>query len=268
MPTPTLHLYVDDSGTRYADRLSVSRKDGMDHFAMGGLLIREEDVEPTIDDLQALRQKHAITAPLHSTKIRSQKNDWAWLGVDHQRAESFYSDLTSFLCSMRGHATACVVHRPGYQARYSSHPPEARWLLCKSAYWILVERATKLALKEQRKLIVHVEETGRREDRAIRDYHTELRAAGANFNPRTSGKYSPLIASDFESTLMVSPKFFTKNSLLGQVADLLLYPIVKGRYDPTYRPYCDLIAAQRTIDSALTPAEAGLGVKYYCFDGV
>ncbi|MCB8884030.1 DUF3800 domain-containing protein [Acidisoma cellulosilytica] len=266
MGTPTYHLFVDDSGSRFIDHPSTPRHDGLDHFAMGGLLIKAEDVDGASEGLKALRARHAITAPFHSTKIRSRKKEWAWLGVDVNRANSLLTDLGDFLCSIPGFATACVVHRPGYETRYSTYAAHERWQLCKSAYAILVERAAKIAVRDGRKLAVYVEQTGPKEDRDIRGYHRHLRGEGMIFNPETSGKYAPLEAASFAASLLENPNFFDKSSLMGQVADLLLYPLVKGRYDPSYRPFCDLKAAGRIIDSTLVPEEENLGVKYYCFD--
>jgi hypothetical protein len=52
-----------------------------------------------------------------------------------------------------------------------------------------------------------------------------------------------------------------------QIADLVLYPMVKGGYDQSYRPYAKLIEAARIIDAELDPGDRpNLGVKYSCFD--
>nr|WP_254066642.1 DUF3800 domain-containing protein [Acidisoma sp. S159] len=240
----------------------------MDYFAMGGLLIKAEDVDSATAALEVIRAKFDITAPFHSSKMRSKTKSWAWLGTDSARAERLMTELSAFLCSMRGHATACVVHRPGYRARYSHYAVHERWRLCKSAYAILVERAAKIAVRDGRKLAVYVEETGKKEDADIREYHRNLRAEGMVFNPATSGKYAPLSAATFAEALLKSPSFFNKSLPMGQVADLLLYPLVKGRYDPTYRPYRDIEAACRIIDASLAAGEENLGVKYYCFEGL
>lgn len=65
---------------------------------------------------------------------------------------------------------------------------------------------------------------------------------------------------------MGEPKRRTKKTPMLQVADLMLYPMAKGGYDPTYRPYVDLMAAGKLID-ALLPVEdrPTLGIKYSCF---
>ncbi|MDF0582075.1 DUF3800 domain-containing protein [Bradyrhizobium yuanmingense] len=41
---PLLHLYIDESGTRHPDRPGTEAKHGNDWFAMGGILINDEDV--------------------------------------------------------------------------------------------------------------------------------------------------------------------------------------------------------------------------------
>ncbi len=41
---PRFHLYVDDSGSRYSDRPQAQRADGLDYFALGGVLIDESQV--------------------------------------------------------------------------------------------------------------------------------------------------------------------------------------------------------------------------------
>ena len=52
-----------------------------------------------------------------------------------------------------------------------------------------------------------------------------------------------------------------------QIADLYLYPIAKGGYDPTYRPYVELMEAGRLIDAKFNEADRPLlGIKYSCFD--
>ena len=49
----------------------------------------------------------------------------------------------------------CVVHRPGYDARYRQH--RQTWHLCKTAFTVVVERTAKLVQREGRQLIVHHE---------------------------------------------------------------------------------------------------------------
>ncbi|MCQ1775808.1 hypothetical protein NOJ05_01170 [Neorhizobium galegae] len=46
----------------------------------------------------------------------------------------------------------------------------------------------------------------------------------------------------------------------------MLYPMAKAGYDPTYRPYVQLMKAGRLIDAQLEPEDqALLEIKYSCF---
>jgi hypothetical protein len=52
-----------------------------------------------------------------------------------------------------------------------------------------------------------------------------------------------------------------------QLADLVLFPIAKGRYQPGYRPYMDLMNAGKPIDDQLPESlKEVCGIKYSCFD--
>jgi len=41
----TFYFYMDDSGTRSLNKNNFIRKDKMDYFALGGILVKEEDKE-------------------------------------------------------------------------------------------------------------------------------------------------------------------------------------------------------------------------------
>jgi hypothetical protein len=67
--------------------------------------------------------------------------------------------------------------------------------------------------------------------------------------------------------IISQPNRITKKVPMAQIADLVLYPMAKGGYDPNYRPYRRLIEASRLMDALLEPEEhPTLGVKYSCFD--
>ena len=51
---------------------------------------------------------------------------------------------------------ACVVDRPGYDARYREKYGRRQWHLCQTAFSIVVERAAKYARDSGRKLRVNV----------------------------------------------------------------------------------------------------------------
>ncbi|MFC7333942.1 DUF3800 domain-containing protein [Rhodocista pekingensis] len=265
--TPTFDLYVDDSGSRMPDRVApLPRADGVDAFALGGFMIPAEQAGMVHAEVANLVGRYDLAGPLHSHEIRCRKGVFAWLGQDRDRAARFQADLSDLIARLPIHVTACVVHRPGYNARYRALYGDGRWRLCRSAYQILVERCAKIAAAQDRMLKVFVEACGKREDRDIRDYHARLIQTGADFDKGTSGKYDPLLASGFARTLVRNPTFIRKSNPMGQIADILLWPVVKGCYDPDYRPFRHLVAHSKLIDRTLAHGLVNCGIKYYCFD--
>ena len=87
------------------------------------------------------------------------------------------------------------------------------------------------------------------------------------FDKERSGRYGSLAADDFRELVLGDPRRQTKANVMIQVADLYLYPLVKGGYEPEYRPYTDLMRERKIVDAIVDEAEvASLGVKYSCFD--
>ncbi|MDW6017665.1 DUF3800 domain-containing protein [Vibrio plantisponsor] len=161
-------------------------------------------------------------------------------------------------------AHACVVDRPGYHERYSD-VYEDKWQLCRSAYQILIERAVKFVRSiGGTKLIVHVEKTGRKEDKKIQDYHDVLRTQGMEFDASRSAIYSPVEGDELASFVTKKVIFQTKESRLMQLADIVLYPVIKGGYDSEYPPY-NLLMDNKLIVDAHVENVSTMGVKYYCF---
>jgi hypothetical protein len=149
-----------------------------------------------------------------------------------------------------------VIDRPGYNRRY----------LSLYGLSVSVERAAKLARREGYKLKVFVERSDKITDDRMEQYYDELRRAGMPFDGSTSGRYAPLTATQFAETLY---EFRTKDkgSPMMQVADLCLWPICMGGYDPTNRPYTLLRRCGKLIDSRLAPDDVPmLGIKYSCWE--
>ena len=108
----TLHLYLDDSGSRYSDReLTPPRADGMDYFALGGILVEEEAIGQVYDAHAAFASRWELTAPLHSTKIRGARNAFSWLSAERDAAARFFVDLDELILSSPTVALACVIDR-------------------------------------------------------------------------------------------------------------------------------------------------------------
>jgi hypothetical protein len=75
---PPVHYYMDDSGTRKLDRvptlLDLKRPN---HFALGGILILEEDETAVRAAHARLCEKWGITYPLHSVDMRAGARDFS-----------------------------------------------------------------------------------------------------------------------------------------------------------------------------------------------
>lgn len=263
-----MNLYIDDSGTRHPDhRPGRTAAHGYDWFAFGGVLIKQEDEK-------AARIKHAefsknwnIAVPLHSSEIRSKSKGFSWLGkLETEELERFLEELYLLMSAMPVTGIGCVIDRPGYNARYREKYGRQRWSLCKTAFGVVVERAAKYAHSQGYKLRVFVERSDKKTDRQIKQYYDDLRSNGMPFDSKTSEKYAPLKASEFADTLY---DFKTKNksSPIMQIADLYLWPICMGGYDPNNRPYARLKRDGKLIDCLLKPEEiSALGIKYSCWE--
>ena len=263
----TYDLYLDDSGTR---KLDMTREEMMDDapdvFALGGILMASEEAKAIADDVRALKDRCEITSYLRSYEIRKKKGKFAWIASESVRANRLYEGIESLIEKMPAWATAVVINRPGYNARYAARYGKDRWELCRSAYDIMVERAAKIADSDGRRLKIFVEGTGPREDNLIRSYHANLREKGLGFDAPTSEKYGPLTANDFARITMKNPEFTRKGNPLSDLADLVLFPLTRAKHNPNYGPYLHLQKTGKVIDSKLTNGPVDCGVKYYCFD--
>jgi hypothetical protein len=263
---PRFHLYVDDSGSRYLDKPQAARSDGMDYFALGGVIIDEADIGAVLSSHAALTTKWGLTAPLHSTKIRGRRGAFAWLSNDSRRRDEFFADLESFILDAPIVAISCVINRPGYLARYAGKHAEP-WLLCQTAFAILVERASKYALERDRRLAIYFEEAGKKEDRAILGYMRALKSSGMPFSGSGAAGYQNLFPEEFRTAVHGEPHRVTKKVPMIQLADLVLYAMARGGYDQDYPPFQALHSRERIIDAFLKQEEiSSRGVKYSCFD--
>lgn len=267
MPEKLL-LFVDDSGSRNPDhKPPIERQDRLDWFGLGGILISDADVRLAVDLHKAFIESWGIDCALHSTKIRGRRKEFSWLGQDAARAAKFHGELSKTLLDMPVLGIACVIDRPGYNARYKEKYGADRWLMCKTAYTILVERATKHAKRRDATLEIYFEGAGKEEDRNLLSYHKGLKSDGMPFDQSRSEQYGSLSAEDFRNVVLGDPHRQTKANALIQIADLYLYPLVKGGYEPAYPPYIDMLREGKVVDAVVDQAEvASLGVKYSCFD--
>jgi len=264
-----MNFYIDDSGSRSPDRHPRDQLPlhGYDFFGLGGVLVHERDEAVVREKHQALVTKWKITGPLHSSAIRASTGCFTWVrGASADSRDEFFRDIEKLVTSPQLTALACVVDRPGYNYRYRDRYGRKRWQLCKTAFHIVVERASKFALRHNTRLRVLIEKAGRREDAQMEAYFRDMRTAGQPFDETRAAKYQPLSSATLSKSLH---EFRTKSkeSPLMQLADLCLWPMCVGGYHPQNKSYASLRSACTLIDTRLQPEEVEhLGVKYSCFD--
>lgn len=261
-------FYIDDSGTRHPDHKANFARHGHDWFALGGILIDDENIPFANELIESFRARwpQLGDSPLHSYEIRGKHENFTWLGLDHDVCRQFIAELHELLVALPVVALACVIDRPGYNHRYLQKYGHERWSLCKTAFDVVVERATKYANQRERKLRIFVERSSKADDAVMRGYYNNLKSKGHSFDPNTSSAYNPLTPIDYSNTLY-DFKSKSKSSKLMQVADLYLWPMCIGGYDEGNRAYTALMSAGKLIDCHL-PDEliSERGIKYSCFD--
>jgi hypothetical protein len=180
--------------------------------------------------------------------------------------EKFMRDLTRLVTSIGVLGIACVIDRPGYDARYREKYGRRQWHLCQTAFCIAVEHAAKFARRDGRKLRVMPERSCRADELRLVKYYEELRASGPPFDAASSSAYAPLTAPEFEETLY-EIRFKSKSSPMGQIADIFLWPLALAAYDDNNRAYVALRDAGRLIECWLPADEAvTCGSKHSCFE--
>jgi hypothetical protein len=262
-----LLLYLDDSGSRDPDRTRTSGSGEPDWFGLGGVLVDvsdKADIEAMVADLHR-RWPQMQAASLRSYDIRNKTKAFRWLADCSQgQVDQFMEELEHLMLSAPMLATGCIVHRPGYNERYLWAYGPRRWKLCRTAFNIVVERAAKYAIHCNARLRVFVERCDSPTERQMKAYFDEMRNVGLPFSATTSAVYSPLTQQQLHAALLEFG-VKTKQSVLMQLADIALWPLCKGGYDQTYRPFAAMAAAGKLLDSVCTPANGLYGIKYSCF---
>ena len=253
--------------TRNPDRKVANELTYRDWFALGGFITKEED-EGIIRTAHAkFCEQWKIGYPLHSYDIRAEKKDFTWLAALQDREHrKFMRDLSDMLLTIPVIGHACVIDRPGYNLRYRDKYGRQTWMLCRTAFAVICERAAKHAMKNGCKLRVYVEEGDKSADSMIREYYAALRKEGMPFAADSAAKYAPLSAEELARTLY-DLDFKAKTSPMAQIADLYTYPIARGGYESDYFPYTQLRERNKLIDCLLKEEEIPhLGIKYSCFE--
>jgi hypothetical protein len=260
----TMNFYMDDSGTRRPDRAPTPcDPSSPNFFALGGILVNSEQEEEIRRAHATLCQRWSIAYPLHSVDIRHAKGNFTWLKRDGDEYTRFMRDLNHFVTSAKVRCLACVIDRPGHDSRYRPKYGRRQWHLCRTAFYIAVERAAKAAMREGRKLRVMPERTNPGDERRIRDYYASMKTDGCLFDT-PSPKYAPMNAGDFGAVLH-ELRFKDKNSPMAQLADLVLWPLAISRYRHN-RAYDEFRKHRLLLDDWLPAHECEeRGTKYSCF---
>lgn len=263
-----LIYYMDETGNRHPDKKATQERDGRDWFALGGYLLKEEDKAAVRALHNQFCDEWKIVHPFHITDMLSAKKKFAWLGKLSDRERSrFWEEYKDMLSSIPALGTGCVISRPGYVARgYVKDYPDSKWLLCRSAFDITIERAVKYAKSIDCKLDV-VFESDPPINNVMKGYFKNLKQNGLAFDEERAAKYGPLSKEDFASTLGTI-EYKAKASPYLQFADSYIYAIARQKYDRLFGVYCRLRDRRRVINFALREPEAikAMGIKHYCFD--
>ena len=262
-----LLFYMDDSGSRDPDRKPNLKNHEPNWFALGGVVVdsvSKREIEASFDDFRN-RWSLPNDTPLRSYNIRNRTDGFRWLNkLDSGKLEEFFSDLTQLIISSPIIVLACVVDRPGYNARYAPQYGQRRWSLCKTAFNIAVERAAKLALEREARMRVFVERSDPKTEDHMKGYFDHMRSHGLPFDGGTSAKYKPLEQAQLKHALLEF-SVRTKSSTLMQLADLVLWPVCRGGYHPDDRAFRQLVENKKLLDALCTESNGLFGNKYFCF---
>lgn len=266
---PELIFYMDESGNRQPDKKADATRQGRDWFAFGGFLIDRNLQDQTKWARDEVARQLGVRCPFHMTDMLSENKGFSWLGrLTQKERDNFWRTYLEFLGDVPVVGMGCVIDRPGYGARgYVAHYQANRWLLCRSAFDIAIERAVKYAIRSGSKLAV-VFESDPPTDPIVKGYFAKLKADGLEFDQGRSGKYTPLSADDFRSTLTTIEARPKSNRLL-QIADSYIYAIARGKYDRRFALWRELCEKRRISNFALDGNAddiKAMGIKYYCFD--
>lgn len=264
-------FYMDDSGSPNPDHAPVDSASKVpDFFALGGILIDESDMDVAKEVIRDFREKwpQVNGVPLHSYEIRNSTQGFRWLtSLDAEERVRFFSDLNQLMIDIPYFAHASVIDRTGYNERYAEAYGADRWMMCKTAFCIAVERAAKFARHHDAKLRVCVERSSIRQEGILRSYYDDMKENGLPFSGDGSKGYSPMTSADLKG-ILYEFQVKTKKSELMQIADLALWPVCQGGYNPEHRSFEALRKHGKLLDAACQSGGDLLGIKYSCFKEV
>lgn len=258
-------FYIDETGNRNPDKKADPGRQGRDWFGIGGILVKSEDVSDVKQFHSDFIKRWGIRSPLHMTDMLGMHKGFSWLGrLSDEKHDQFWSDYKNFLGRVPVVGLSCIIDRPGYVARgYLTN--ENRWLLCRSAFDIAIERAAKFARRDGRKLHVIFEQDAGI-NQLIKSYFENLRNNGLGFDQVRSGPYAPMSQKDFGSILGAIEHKPKLHPIL-QIADSYLYAMARHPYEKNFHVYRRLRDSRKIANFILSNEEIRtMGVKHYCFE--
>ncbi|USR90916.1 hypothetical protein NEA10_19165 [Phormidium yuhuli AB48] len=108
-------FYIDESGSP-----KPNPRDSASHFAVGGVLVRQDDESLIRLKITDFKKRWKIDEPvaLHGNEIRSRKKNFAWLGLKSKDEQNqFLQDLTDTIVDC-----PIIVHGPASRASLSITP--------------------------------------------------------------------------------------------------------------------------------------------------
>jgi hypothetical protein len=265
---PMFDLYIDESGSQ-----KPSQKDTSPFFAMGGVLFERKNENVIKDSVTNFKTKwyprlkiSELSVPLHSTEIRSKKQDFRELeNFCQTELDQFYTDLNNMATGCPITIHACVISRYGYHNRFYPIYGDNTWDMMKSCFYIVVERAAKDVQSKGGRMKVYFEGIGKRENKVLKQYFKELGMTGNIFSPSTAKAYAPFSAEDF-SNVLTSIEHKTKTNLIMQLADYCLHPIADIKLHTKNRAHQAFQAGNIIVDCQLSRNQiSDRGIKYYCY---
>lgn len=247
------YLYVDETIIpNHGKNDAFERKDGINCFAYGGILVKKEDISDIVEKYKKLCEKWNITYPLHSCEIRGRNGHFAWL-LSKEKKNRFLKDLNDFLISINIICFGSVVDKDGYKEKVKNR---SQWPIKKVSYFYLLERVVKYVDYLGGKLDISLEKINNKIESNIKYYTRKISDTGMFFN-----KENVFLKTD----IIVSLDFKPKENLFEQIADLCVYVIAKHGYVDKYIAWDSLYKNKKIIDSILLDKEVGdKGIKYYC----
>jgi len=263
----TCTFYMDETGNRHPDKKTDASRQGRDWFGFGGVIVNSEDADALKNSVKLFAIKWRLRGPAHMTDMLAQAKVFSFLErLPQSQVDEFWDDWRKVLCNAQAVGLGCIIDRPGYVKRgyLEQFNKESRWLLCRSAFDISVERAAKIARLDGRKLHVVFEHDPAMNEK-VKSYFRNLKENGLEFDTIRSSQYMPLTREQFLETLGRIDHKPKEHSVL-QVADSYIYTMARYKYDKRFWLWRHLRDRRRIADfSVPTGMSPTLGVKYYCF---